>query len=599
MRVFLFVFAVLIPSFYYSQPPIYKWSQIFAEEDNAPNTVNITDIEQDQNGDVIVLGWFSDQLVFSPETPESIVVGNLQDNYGGAFLAKFTKKGELIWLKSFEAPDGYFLVLRPVDLKLAGNGGIVIYGRFLGTFDADPDENSEYFASSASGSAFSMFILKLDNNANFDWVKTFEYDLSAGPSNWLDIVPTAIEVDLDDNVYAIGQCTGRVDFNPNPLDTSFAHQGSVAQNRAFLVKLSKEGDFVWKKTFGTHYKDNLTMIKRGLDNDLYFGCVYHDSIHVMVAGQDVLLNHPPGFWPDDEDFFMAKMDTSGQIEWITRIVGGGDQYITDVEVDNNGEIYACGSFIGSVTLSPFVQGSYAYSFSEGLFFPNYSDGFLIKYASHGAPIWGTVITSKDSDNLAEIEITDSNVYVVGSIGDSLHVGFDFMGYSELPSYSAIDDTHGGFLKFSKDGQCQWVQRLESNGAYKASIKDVVIDGNDIFSVGNFGYDIDFDPSIEGSEYQMAYGGIDGFVHKMIFTADTFNVSQYAVYPNPFSDIVNLYAKDYENTQMAIFDIQGRLIQEVKLESKITAIDLKNEAGGVYLVLITNGERREVIRIVKE
>lgn len=364
-----------------------------------------------------------------------------------------------------------------------------------------------------------------------------------------------------------------------------------------MLKLTRDGDFVWKQTYGSNYRDKLTLINRGIGNDLFFGCVYHDSIHITVAGQDVLLNHPPGFWYDDEDFFMAKMDTSGQIEWFTRIVGYGDQQITDVEVDDNGEIYACGSFRGSMTLNPFVLSTYVYTHSNGFQMPYYSDGFLIKYASHGAPIWGTIITSKDSDEMVEIEITDTDVFVAGSVGDSLHVGFDFLGYSDFPSTTYFDDDHAAFLKFSKEGQCEWVQKLESNGYSR--ISDFVINGNDIISTGNFGYDIDFDPSVKNDHYQMAYGGTDGFLHKMIFTADTFNVSQYAVYPNPFEDLVNLYVKDFENTQVTVFDMQGRLLREIELKTKITAIDLSENAAGVYVLVLKNGEKRESVRIVKQ
>lgn len=589
----------IIPSFLcVAQQPIYQWSHTFADEGSQNyDDVNIIAIEQDQNGDIITLGWFNQQLVVDPTSSGSVSIGDLQDNYGGAFLAKYTKNGSLVWLKALQSKVGSFLSLRPVDLKLGSDGSIVVYGRYLGSCDFDPDENAEHIVGSGSGSAFTMFILKLDNDATFDWVKSFEYDQTVWPSNWYDIVPTAIELDLEDNIYAVGQCTGRVDFDPDPIDTSFAHLGNVAQNRAFMLKLTSDGDFVWKQTYGSHYQDELTLIKRGIGNDLFFGCVYHDSIHITVAGQDVLLDHPPGFWYDDEDFFMAKMDTSGQIEWFTRIVGYGDQQITDVQVDDNGEIYACGSFRGSMTLNPFVLSTYVYTHSNGSQMPYYSDGFLIKYASHGAPIWGTIITSKDSDEMVEIEITDDDVFVAGSVGDSLHVGFDFLGYSDFPSTTYFDDDHAAFLKFSKEGQCEWVQKLESNGYSR--ISDFVINGNDIFSTGNFGYDIDFDPSVKNDDYQMAYGGTDGFLHKMIFTADTFNVSQYAVYPNPFNDLVNLYVKDFESTQVTIFDMQGCLFREIELKTKITAIDLSENAAGVYVLVLKNGEKRESVRIVKQ
>jgi len=51
--------------------------------------------------------------------------------------------------------------------------------------------------------------------------------------------------------------------------------------------------------------------------------------------------------------------------------------------------------------------------------------------------------------------------------------------------------------------------------------------------------------------------------------------------------------------MSIFDIQGRLIREVELITKITPVNLSQQASGLYVLVIEDGEKRETIHVVKE
>ncbi len=593
LRTIIFLVLLLYLFEISAQQPTFQWAKVGANSEYS----NVLDVEQDLNGDIVVLGEYNNTVTI--DLPSiNVSIGDSLILGGKGYVAKFSKNGSLIWHKLIEGNSNQNSYVTVVDLKLTSDGSCVIYGSYFGLCDFDPSEAGEHIIS--AGPEGTMFILKLDHNGNFQWVRTFEFDLSIFASNLSEVVPTEIELDLDDNIYAVGRYLGRLDFDPDTGDTSFAYTGSSLNFDGYLLKLSNGGDFVWKQTYGSsgsNNNDNLTMIKRGLDNDLYFGCTYHDSIHVIISGQVVLLNHPPGFWADDDDFFMAKMDTSGSIEWITRIVGYGSQAITDLEVDVNGEIYACGVFNGSVTLTPFILSSYVYSLVSSPPAPSYPDGFLIKYTSNGDPIWGTVISSLDSDILTEIELDEESIYLAGSTGDSLHVGTDFMGYSELAGDNYFDDKHGAFWKLSKDGLCDWVQRLESNGS--SIVRDFLIDNNDIFSVGGFYYDIDFDPNIGDSAYVMSLGDSDGFLHKMIFLEDTIDYSNFSIFPNPTSNFVNLFIDDYQGWKVSIIDLQGRLIDEIILESKLTIVDLISEASGVYFLLLSKEEERKVERVIKE
>ena len=581
-----------------SQEPTFQWANQFIAD---PGYGSAKGIEKDADGNLIVIGMYDGFQVTLDSTSMDGIAGDTLIEGRKAYIAKFTKSGKLIWHRSLEGIQGqYSFILDMFELKIDSDGGFMVCGSYRGWCDFDPDEEEEYIVN--GGLVMSTFVLKLDLNGNFDWVQVISPDANHPLNSGFEYKFGGMELDTDNNVYLAGSVKGNWDFDPDPVDTSFTYMQYPFGYDGFLVKLSSTGDFVWKQIFGSpgyYHADNVNMIKRGLDNDLYMGCTYYDSIHVDIAGQDVLLNHPPGVNDDDIDFFMSKMDTAGQIEWVTRLVGNGLQTISDLEVDENGEIYACASYTGSITLSPFVPGTYVnsnYNSSSGLLLP---DACLIKYTSNGEPIYGITISSPDSDFFTEIEMDDENVYLGGSIGDSVYIGIDYVGYSEIPSDFYYDDKRGAVLKFTKSGATEWVQRFECKG--RSSVSDILVDGNNLYSAGSFSDEIDFNTSLDYFEFATtgAWFNSQGFVHKMIFTTDTLNYPDFSIFPNPTNTSVNLFVQAFENTEVVIFDIQGRFINQLKLESKLTVVDLSEEASGVYLFVMQNGEKREIRRVVKE
>ncbi|NVK65631.1 MAG: T9SS type A sorting domain-containing protein [Flavobacteriales bacterium] len=601
----IFLLCLLVQVKGLSQEPLYQWTKQFTPVSGFSGGggfefASVIGMDEDNDGNLVLLGYHDfntivlDPLSINGEAGDSLVEG------GKAFIAKFTRNGNLIWHKTIEGTESQFSNIEGLsDLKLGSDGSVVFCGNFHGQVDFDPGETENFLTTWTSNGL--KFVLKLDRDGNFVWVRTFSPDTSTSLYQGFKMNFNDIELDLDDNIYIAGSVYGRWDIDPDPADTLYIPDYHFGLD-GYLLKLSSNGDYVWHQVFGTsgeHHPDNAYLIKRGLDNDLYFGCSYLDSIVINVAGQDVLLNHPPGVFADDLDYFMAKMDTSGQFEWVTRIVGNGGQWIREIEVDTNGEIYACGSFVGSVTMYPFVPGTYAYSPFNTTLQEYLPDAFVIKYTSTGVPIWGKVITSLYTDALYRIELDEDNVYFGGTTGDSVYVGNEFMGYLETLNISTYNNHRGTILQVSKEGETGWMKRFESSG--NAALAEFIVSGNDIFTSGSFSYQADFDLSDNGYEYLYTDAPFKnhGFLHKMIFSEDTFNVSQYAIYPNPFEDLVNLYVKDFENTEVTVFDIQGRLLREIGLNGKITSIDLSENAAGVYVLVLKNGEKRESVRIVKQ
>ena len=87
------------------------------------------------------------------------------------------------------------------------------------------------------------------------------------------------------------------------------------------------------------------------------------------------------------------------------------------------------------------------------------------------------------------------------------------------------------------------------------------------------------------------------------STSNFSKSKFSVYPNPFSDIITIEAKDFSilNGTANLYDISGRNLScyDIKSSSVFT-IAMKNSlAKGSYYLKITSGLKTETVKIVKQ
>jgi hypothetical protein len=75
-----------------------------------------------------------------------------------------------------------------------------------------------------------------------------------------------------------------------------------------------------------------------------------------------------------------------------------------------------------------------------------------------------------------------------------------------------------------------------------------------------------------------------------------------VYPNPTAGITKLVfeSPDFENMRFRLYDINGILLQDEKVESRETEISLENFSSSVYfLKVLRNNSEVKVFKIVKK
>lgn len=185
----------------------------------------------DDSGYVYTAGRFEGTVDFDPDTAVYSLTSN--GDYD-VFIQKLDAHGNLRWVKSIEGSESETITAIGVD----DSGNLYTTGSFYGSIDADPGVGA-YPLTTVTGA---VYILKLDRDGDFLWVRSMEGILSS----------YGIALDALGDVYATGYFGNTVDFDPGIGKSTLTSQGG---RDIFIQKLTSEGNFGWAKSIGGTYTD--------------------------------------------------------------------------------------------------------------------------------------------------------------------------------------------------------------------------------------------------------------------------------------------------------------------------------------------------------
>lgn len=512
-------------------------------------------------------------------------------------------------------------------------GNIYTTGNFIGTVDFNPGTGT--FNITSSGSFDNVFISKLDATGNFVWAKSIGGVISTGIS---------IAVDGYSNLYITGYFQGTADFDTGPGTINLTSGGGFD---VFIVKLDSNGNYVWaKNTGGTDYVSGSSI---AVDT---FGNVYTAGSYVGTVDFD------PGagvFYlttdSTNKNMFVLKLDSLGNFVWAESIGGvlGPNTIGNSIVVNNIGEVYASGSFIGTVDFDPGVgtfdltsdssnynifilkldvNGNYDWAkkiggtinwlvneersiaidglnnvYTTGCFYgtsdfdPNAAtynltslastaDIFILKLDLSGNFVWAKSIGGASNDYGISIAVDMSNsVYTTGYFSGT--VDFDpEAGIVNLNSTSSIDDAF--ILKIDESGNYIWAKNIGGtsyNRGYSIALNTV---GN-VYTLGKFYGTTDFDFDTGIYSLTAASGG-DVFIQKLSQTPtginETTNPNNISIYPNPNNGTFNVsFPSQINNASIEVYNSIGALVYKQEIINQENSIELSNQANGLYFVKV--------------
>jgi len=107
-------------------------------------------------------------------------------------------------------------------------------------------------------------------------------------------------------------------------------------------------------------------------------------------------------------------------------------------------------------------------------------------------------------------------------------------------------------------------------------------------------------SPQNSEAASKSGSVYFFKRSIATATNNLSRESYKIYPNPTNGKINVCIPDYDNnTQIIIFDQNGKTIESKTVKQKNTYIDISDKPHGIYIMQINNNGKIHTSKIIKK
>lgn len=321
-------------------------------------------IKTDLFGNVYVAGFFQGTTL----TFGSTVLTNLGFD-PDCFLVKYDSSGNVLWAKSYQGLDNDF----PSDISVDQNGNIYITG-----YSKSPDINFGSITLNNLGSRYAIYLAKIDSTGQEQWAYSTGGDF--------DGRGLGVTNDLSGNLYL----TGGFSSPSISFGSSILYGNNVTTY--FLVKFDSSGNVIWStsKNNGTGHA-----VTTDAENSVYVAGSYQGTLNLGSVSLGI---------SDSLDAFIAKYDSTGQLQWGKSIGGNSFDIALSLATDAHNDVYVSG-FFDSDSLR-LTNTTY---YNAG-----YSDDFLLKVNSNGDEIWSKALSGIGDDLIYDITCDQNGgVYIAG------------------------------------------------------------------------------------------------------------------------------------------------------------------------------------------
>ena len=468
-KLYTIIIALALNISAFAQTPTLHWAKGFGGVLNEEGI----DIVADNLGNVYTTGLFTGTVDFDPGVNSYSITNPFGPNSHGAFIQKLDPLGNFIWAKAMtgtvNSPMGSKSY--PNAITLDNNGNIYITGWFNGEIDFNPDSAGMNILSGSSS-----FILKLNSQGNFVWVKEIGGGGSYGGKD--------IALDSTGNIIVLGNFGGQVDFDPG-IGTHYMNSGGSYDT--YILKLDTAGSFIWAKQYGTSIDDLCHNL--GLDNfeNIYF------------------TGHSQGA-PGGQDYFLVKLDSLGNTIWTMNIDDGINNLIGGIlcplSIDHLGNSIIAGYFNGTTDFDP---GPPVFNLTGN------ASTFILKLNPNGNFIWA----KKVDGPLSSIMVTS----IASDVQNSIYFTGDFAGTIDFAPNAATNNVSSNIniqdvfiLKLNESGNFDNVTTFGGNDFDGAN--SIFLDSNKyIYTTGAFYGTTDLNPDTTNLSF-VSNGYNDAFIQKL-------------------------------------------------------------------------------------
>lgn len=538
----------------------YQWAKNIGSDDTGGYGILSNGIAVDNNGNAFITGSFNQTVDFDPGsgTANLTSVGS-----SDIFFAKYDTDGNFLWAKSI----GSTMSDVAFSITSDANGNIYVAGYYGEAADFDPGLGTHTLGFNGSQDAF---VAKYDTDGNYLWA------IGIGGIEVEQI--SKMVIDGSGNVIVAGYFQNTVDFDPGQASAELTIIGGGPSGyNLFFAKYSSSGDYVWAKQIPSQ-TTQVTIATNA-------------SGTVFVAGSfDSTVDFDPGIGATaftatgPSDIFFARYDAGGTFVYAHAIGGasttGGLDKATDIEADEAGNIYLCGTFGLTADFDPGNGTANLNSIWSG-------DMFFAHYDADGNYRWAKNISGDDYAALRIYIDNNSDILLSGYYAGTT----DFDPGNGLANLTVVGNTDLFFAKYDNSGN--YLSAQGTGNIYGSDqVSDLATDNNgNIYVTGMFVGNADFDMG-NGTETlttAIAFGQ-DVFIAKYtegpVGNVEN-NITLLTLYPNPSAGIFTIKQEPNLPIGYSVSDITGRTIESGTLGQNKTTIDLSQTESGMYFLKTEN------------
>jgi len=243
----------------------------------------------------------------------------------GAFIMKLSLDGEKIWEKQFK------------DFRIFNNSSLSIKNKHIYLTASQENENG----------IFELLLFKFEMDGNIVWRKT-HYGGS-------DLINSGIAVDNYENIYLTGY-----------YDNNVGNKHDI-----YVVKYNKDGNYEWRKEFGSNKNDNGVSI------------IVKDHVYITGYVSESLNGNT---YYGATDVFLLKINKNdGKLLWSKVLGSLGDDSSTSIVSSYDGYIYITGYVYGKIGSEIAYLGG--------------KDLFLSKFTLDGKEVWSKIWGTESDDKV--------------------------------------------------------------------------------------------------------------------------------------------------------------------------------------------------------
>ncbi|MBL0317552.1 MAG: hypothetical protein IPP69_18050 [Flavobacteriales bacterium] len=316
-----------------------------------------------------------------------------------------------------------------------------------------------------------MLSMLTAHSQNLDWYLNFG-GLGYDPMH-------ATDLDEFGNVYISSSFASSVDLDPGPDNVAVS---SVGARSLVVAKYSPEGELLWYQMVGNPALESIDA----------FDIVYRNQ-SLWVTGNFV---GEVSFDPENPtniytssgygDVFILKLNSEGQFMNMVNFASAAYGGMSEIKVDEVGQVYACGNLLSAVDFDPSVN--------EYVMTPQSSwDCFLLKLNQDLSFQWAKQFTSSLGLYTIQMDLdSDGQVFCGGTYFGQADFNAGnpdgIVGESEF-----VNEFGQNFLvKIMSNGDFGWIKTF--GGDDTDFISDLVVDSsNQLYILGSFHSSGDYDP----------------------------------------------------------------------------------------------------------